>query len=383
MPSEQAVPFLDLLTSHDEMSAELDDAFRAVVSDSAFVGGRYVDAFERQWATYCGTREAIGVANGTDALVLALRAIGVGPGAEVIVPANTFIATAAAVVACGARPRFVDVDPETLLITADDIGSALTSRCRAIIVVHLYGQMADMPSILKVADDAGVPVLEDAAQAHGATWAGRPAGSWGVAGCFSFYPSKNLGALGDAGAVVTNDMNVAAAIRSLANHGRAPDDPDLHVHVGVNSRLDGLQAALLSAKLVSLDRWNAARRSVVKRYRAECADLPVQFVREDGDGVPVHYVAPIRVQSRDEVRRLLRGRGIDTKVHYPVPCHLQPCFREFSGQRLPVVEAAAQGLLSLPLSPTMSAEQVDSVCAALREAVNTTQDTRPVRQPGG
>jgi dTDP-4-amino-4,6-dideoxygalactose transaminase len=364
------VPFLDLATSHQALLPELDAAWHAVITDSAFVGGRFVDVFEREWAAYCGTATAIGVANGTDALVLSLRALGVGPGDEVIVPSNTFIATAAAVVACGARPRFVDVDPDTLLVTPGVVAEAMTPRCRAVIVVHLYGQMADMPRILDVAERAGVPVVEDAAQAHGATWAGRPAGSWGAAGCFSFYPSKNLGAIGDAGAIVTDDLDLARAVRSLANHGRAPDDADLHIRVGTNSRLDGLQAAVLSAKLPSLDSWNAARRSVVERYREACADLPVTPVAEAGDGVPVHYVAPVRVAARDDVRRALKARGVDTKVHYPVPCHLQPGFREFGTGDLPIVERAAGELLSLPLSPTMTDEEVDHVCAALRDAVH-------------
>jgi dTDP-4-amino-4,6-dideoxygalactose transaminase len=269
------IPFLDLRQMHAEIAGELEPVWRSVLDSGGFIGGELIERFEAAWAGYCGTSCAVGLASGTAALELSLRALDIGPGDEVILPTNTFIATASAVANVGATPVFVDVDPATLLMTAGDVSAALSPRTAAVIAVHLYGQPADMDALGEVARRAGIVVIEDAAQAHGATWNGRRAGGLSTVGCFSFYPGKNLGAYGDAGAIVTNDAALAERVRSLANHGRAANDAGLHEHRGGNHRLDTLQAAVLLAKLPHLDRWNAQRRAAAERYRRLLADLPV------------------------------------------------------------------------------------------------------------
>ena len=258
------IPFLDVAAMTREVRDAVDPAWRSVLASSRFIGGEIVEQFEAEWAAYCGVGHAVGVANGTDALQLTLTALGIGPGDEVIVPANTFVATAEAVVLAGAIPRFADVCPDTLLLTPGCLEAAITSRTRAVIVVHLYGQMPDMTALCQAADAAGIAVIEDAAQAHGAAWRGQRAGSIGVAGCFSFYPGKNLGAFGDAGAVVTADGGLAGRIKVLRDHGRSAGSHYQHEQVGTNSRLDALQAAVLSAKLTRLEAWNTARRSIAE-----------------------------------------------------------------------------------------------------------------------
>ena len=244
-----------------------------------------------------------------------------------LVPANTFIATAAAVLAAGARPAFVDVDPATLLITAEGVHRAVTTRTAAVIVVHLYGQPANMDAINAVASAAGIGVIEDAAQAHGATWNGKKAGSMSLAGCFSFYPAKNLGAFGDAGALVTNDGVLADKIRALSNHGRRHDDPYRHDLVGGNHRLDALQAAILSVKLTRLDTWNEGRRRAAQRYAAALSGLPAELQSIDPDAFSSHHLAVIQTDQRDRLRRALTAEQIGTGIHYPVPCHRQSCVR--------------------------------------------------------
>lgn len=359
------VPFLDLSGTIEDVRPEVDEAWHALLGTARFVGGPVVDAFEAEWARYCGTRFAIGVGNGTDALQLALRAIGVGPGDEVIVPANTFVATAEAVVLAGAAPRFADVDPGTLLMTAETMQAALTSRTRAVIVVHLYGQIADMDAIGAAAAAAGIDVVEDAAQAHGATWHDRRAGSLGRVGCFSFYPGKNLGAFGDAGAVVTSDARIDAKVRLLRDHGRAIGSHYDHIAVGTNSRLDALQAAVLSAKLRRLDGWNAARRRIVARYRDAAEGAVIGFVKTDPLAVPVYHLAVIRVADRAAVQARLSAQGIGTGIHYPTPCHLLESYRRYADRPLPATERAAREIVSLPVYPHMSDEQIQAVCAAL------------------
>jgi dTDP-4-amino-4,6-dideoxygalactose transaminase len=254
------IPFLDVAAMTREVLDSVEPAWRRILESSRFIGGEAVEEFEAAWASYCQVPHALGVANGTDAIQLTLTALGIGPGDEVILPTNTFVATAEAVVLTGAAPRFADICPDTLLLTADLLEAAITRRTKAVIVVHLYGQMPDMDALCRVADKAGLAVIEDAAQAHGATWLGRRAGSIGLAGCFSFYPGKNLGAFGDAGAVVTSDPGLAGRIRGLRDHGRALGSRYRHELVGTNSRLDALQAAVLTAKLARLDAWNEARR---------------------------------------------------------------------------------------------------------------------------
>jgi len=360
----ERIPFLDLASLHADLREELDLAWKSVLESGRFVGGPEVERFEERFAAYCGTAHCVGVANGTDALELILAALGIGRGDEVIVPANTFIATVEAVHAVGARPRFVDVRPDTLLIDPEAVAAAINRATAAVIGVHLFGQMVDVDRLGALAERHGLAFIEDAAQAHGARYRGRRAGSAGVAGAFSFYPGKNLGALGDGGAVVTDDAQLAARIRSMADHGRSATDRQLHDLRGRNSRLDALQAAVLSVKLPHLDAGNERRRALMARYRE---NLPAFCtpVAEDPQGEPVYHLAVVQVPDRDRVAGALTAAGIGWGVHYRVPCHLQPAFAEFT-ERLPVAERAAERILSLPMSPTLSDDQVIRVCEVLR-----------------
>ena len=364
------IPFIDLQSMHAEVRDDLDEAWRQVSLSGKFIGGEAVDNFESKWADYCGSKYCVGVGSGTAALELTLAALGLGRGDEVIVPANTFIATAAAVAAVGARVAFVDVDPATLLITAEILKQAITSRTAAVIVVHLYGQPADMDSISQVASSAGIAVLEDAAQAHGACWRGKKAGSLSHAGCFSFYPGKNLGAFGDAGAVVTNDRAVAERIRSLSNHGRSHNNPHRHELIGANHRLDALQAAILSVKLKRLDAWNAGRRRAADAYAAALAGLPVQLVDTGPNASSCYHLAVVQTPHRHEVRQALAAEQISTGLHYPIPCHRQTPFMTGRVSSLPVVEAAADRVLSLPMFPHLTDAQIRSVADAISRALS-------------
>jgi dTDP-4-amino-4,6-dideoxygalactose transaminase len=359
------IPFLDMGAMHAEVRGDLDDCWRASVDDSAFVGGATVTAFEHDFARYCDRRHAIGVANGTDALILILRALDVGPGDEVIVPTNTFFATAEAVCSVGATPVFIDVEPTTLLMTSELIEASITTRTAAVMAVHLFGQMPDMDAISTLCRNRGIHLVEDAAQAHGATWAGSPAGSFGVAAAFSFYPGKNLGALGDGGAVVTHDGALADRIRSVANHGRGVDGSEDHAVIGTNSRLDALQASALSVKLRRLSDWNERRRRVHAWYGEALPDgvVPVSVA---AGAVPVHHLEIVQVDARDDVRERLGAAGVATGVHYPVPCHRLPVFRgRFAELSLPVAEAAAGRILSLPMYPHLDRPNVEEVCRRL------------------
>jgi dTDP-4-amino-4,6-dideoxygalactose transaminase len=367
------VPFLDLQGVNNGLREEFDVAWKTVLDHGHFVGGPEVERFEHEFASYCGTKACIGVANGTDALELILRGLGIGTGDEVIIPTNTFIATAEAVFATGARPRFVDVCPDTLLIDPDAVVAAINGSTAAIIAVHLYGQMVEPERISAIADAHGLALIEDAAQAHGARHLGRHAGSVGIAAGFSFYPGKNLGALGDGGAVVTSDLALAEAIRSMANHGRSATDRYLHDLPGRNSRLDTLQAALLSAKLPRLDADNAQRASAMAVYREMlpqgCTPVSVQPGAE-----PVYHLAVIQVDDRHKVGAALTAAGIGWGVHYPIPCHQQPALAALRGsvpdaQQLPVAEHVTSRILSLPMSPTLSVEQVVRVCDVLGGAL--------------
>ncbi|MDQ3276284.1 MAG: DegT/DnrJ/EryC1/StrS family aminotransferase [Actinomycetota bacterium] len=361
-----AIPFLDLAGVTAGLREELDTAWKSVLAHGSFVGGPDCATFEQDFAAYCGAAHCVGVANGTDALELILAGLGIGAGDEVIVPANTFVATVEAVAAVGGRPRFVDVDPATLLVDPDAVDAAVTPATAAVIGVHLYGQMVDVERITAIADRHGLAFVEDAAQAHGARFAGRRAGSVGVAASFSFYPGKNLGALGDGGAVVTSDRALAERIRSTANHGRSSTDRYRHDHRGRNSRLDTLQAAVLAAKLPRLDADNARRAAVVASYRALLPDgatpLAVHPCAE-----PVHHLAVVQVDDRARVTGALTAGGIGWGVHYPLPCHRQPAFLD-PGVRLPVVERAADRIMSLPLSPTLRDDEVARICDVLRGA---------------
>ncbi len=372
-----SVPFMDLAAVNGALYEDYELAWKKVLTHGRFVGGPEVERFEESFAAYCEAPACVGVANGTDALELILAGLGIGPGDEVIVPANTFIATAEAVCAVGARPRFVDVLPNTLLVDPDAVAAAAGPATAAVIAVHLFGQMADLDALVPVARQYGLALIEDASQAHGARLRGRRAGSIGVAAAFSFYPAKNLGALGDGGAVVTRDTELAARIRRRADHGRAVADRHSHEQRGRNSRLDTLQAAMLSVKLAGLDKDNLARRRAMARYRRQ---LPPRFrpVATHPAAESVYHLAVIRVEDRAAVTAELERHRIGWGVHYPIPCHMQPAYQEFV-ETLPVAEQAAEQILSLPMSPTITDAQVDRVCEVLGNVFATDQ-TRGLQQ---
>jgi len=298
----ERIPFTDLAAMTRDVRGAVEQAWAGLLDSSRFVGGEEIEKFERNWAAYCGVPRAVGVGNGTDALLLTLMALNIGAGDEVIVPANTFVATAEAVVLAGATPVFADVSPDTLLLTSAGLEAAVTARTAAVIVVHLYGQLPDMDALTASADRAGIALIEDAAQAHGARWRGRPAGSMGRAGCFSFYPAKNLGAVGDGGAVVTADAGLADRIASLRDHGRDGGSHYEHRFVGTNSRLDGMQAAVLNAKLPRLDAWTRARRSIAARYRAALEPGPCRLVAEEPGSWGAYHLAVVRTPDRARVQ---------------------------------------------------------------------------------
>jgi dTDP-4-amino-4,6-dideoxygalactose transaminase len=370
MRAPMRVSAVDLRAQHDALREELFDAFRRVLNSSAFVHGVEVEAFEREFAAYCEVAHAVGVANGTDALALALRALGIGAGDAVAVPAFTFAATAEAVYHAGARPLLVDVDPQTFTLDPEALRHTVrhaAAPVRAIIPVHLYGQTAAMDEITAVAQAARATIVEDAAQAHGARDHGRRAGGLGALGCFSFYPTKNLGALGDAGAVTTNDAALAARVRVLRDHGQ--QGKYVHGVIGFNARLDGLQAAVLRVKLRRLDQWNLRRRAVAARYRAELSDLPGIALPVVGAGREhVYHLFVVRCAERDTLQAHLAVAGITASVHYPVPLHLQPAFASLGYRTgdFPAAEAAAREVLALPIYPELSDEAVAAVCAAVR-----------------
>ncbi len=368
MEQQQSKPiaFLDLAAVNRAIRPELDGAWSEVVESSAFVGGSFVERFENEFAAYTGSSNCIGVANGTDALELILSGLGIGPGHEVLVPANTFIATAEAVVRVGATPVFVDVDPGTGLITGENIRSGLTERTVAVMAVHLYGQPVDMTEVSAVADEAGIAVIEDAAQAHGATWDGKPVGSFGVAAGFSFYPGKNLGALGDGGAITTNDDALAARIRTLANHGRSSTSRYEHEAVGRNSRLDGLQAAILSQKLRGLDAANAVRREMAASYdKLLPSGLVPLSVSPQAESVFHLYIVRCVGPDRLTVTEALDAADIGWGLHYPVACHLQPAYQPAEPVSHPVAERLTSEILSLPMHPFLTGNDVDRICEVL------------------
>jgi dTDP-4-amino-4,6-dideoxygalactose transaminase len=360
------IPFVDLATQQAEIEDEVRLGLDSVFERTAFVGGPEVAAFEREYAGYVGVEHCVGVGNGTDALELALRALGVGPGDEVIVPANTFIATAEAVSAAGATPVLVDVDEEHLLIDPVAVERALTSRTRAIVPVHLFGQTAFVEQLLGF----GVPVLEDAAQSQGARRHGRPTASLGRVAATSFYPGKNLGAAGDAGAVMTDDAGIAERVRVLSAHG----SPSKYVHevIGRNSRLDTVQAVVLRAKLARLEKWNELRRQAAERYARLLADVPgVRTPRSAAGNEDVWHLYVVRVADRDRVLAELAEAGVGAGIHYPTPVHLTAAYADLClpAGSFPVAERAAGEILSLPMFPHLTEEQQERVAEVLAEAV--------------
>lgn len=364
--SPQPIPFLDLVADHAEVRDELDAAWSQAVDTGGLIGGQVVTDFEDQFAAYQQSDICIGVGNGTDALELILAAAGIGPGDEVIIPANTFIATAEAVVRCGADVTFADVDPETLLITGDTISAAVTPRTAAVMAVHLYGQMVDLDDVGAAVSRHQLALVEDAAQAHGASWNGVRAGSSGLAAGFSFYPGKNLGALGDGGAVVTNDPALAETIRSMSNHGRSSHSKYHHDLLGRNSRLDALQARALSIKLERLDDWNDARRSAAGWYRKHLPSTVRPLTIRD-QSLAVHHLGVIEVPegTRDEIGAALDAAKVGWGIHYPVPCHQQVPFQAGPDVSMPITEAAASRILSLPMHPHLTEDDVVRVAEVL------------------
>ena len=366
------IKLVDLRRQYAAIGTEIDAAIRRVLDSAAFIGGEEVAAFERELAAFCGAREAVGVANGTDALTLALRVLGVGSGDEVVTVTNTFVATGEAIVLAGAKPVFCDVDPSTLLMDPGALEAAISRKTRCIIPVHLFGRLAPMGAINRIADARGIAVLEDAAQAHGASLRGVRPGRLGRAAIYSFYPGKNLGAYGDGGAVVTDDAELAARVRLLRDHGRT--EKYLHREVGVNSRLDALQAAVLRAKLVYLEAWNQSRRALTAAYYSLLGGVPgLTVVAAPADQVPAEHLMVVRVpaERRDSIRKALREQGIDTGVHYPVPLHRQPAFAPWVSPdlSLPVAERAAGEIMSLPLFPELTRDEVEQICLAVRRAL--------------
>lgn len=358
------VPFVDLRAQYRTIREEIEATVQHVLEDSTFILGPEVAQFEQAFASSLGVKHVTGVANGTDALLLSLKALGIGAGDDVIIPANTFVATAEAIVHARARPVLVDVNPQTYSIDVEQIENHVTSRTKAIIPVHLYGLPADLGPILAIAEKYGCYVIEDAAQAHGAEYRGRRVGSLGRAACFSFYPAKNLGAYGDAGAVVTNDDQLALAARKLRDHGSS--DKYRHDLVGYNSRLDTLQAAVLLVKLKYLDEWNQLRREHAQLYNELLSEIPgvvTPTVLEGTSHVYHLYVVRVERGNRDKLRQYLQEQGIQTGIHYPTPLHLTAAFGCWQDEdnHFPIAEQCAKQILSLPMYPELEGKQIEYV----------------------
>jgi dTDP-4-amino-4,6-dideoxygalactose transaminase len=365
------VPFVDLQAQYRSIKSEVDAAIGRVLDSSAFILGPEVEAFERAFAAYVGARHCVGVSNGTAAIQLALTACGVGAGDEVIVPANTFFATAEAVSTAGATPAFVDCDPASSNINANRIEAAITPRTRAVIPVHLYGQPAELDAVFEIADRHHLIVIEDAAQAHGARYRGRRVGSLGRAGCFSFYPGKNLGAYGEGGAVVTGDAEVERRVRMLRDHGS--ERKYRHEMVGYNFRLEGIQGAVLGVKLKHLDEWNERRRAHAALYRKLLAPLEdacaLKLPSESTDAEHVYHLFVIESAVRDSLQRYLSASGVSTGIHYPVPIHMQPAYASHGHKEgdFPVAESQSRRVLSLPMFAELTERQIKYVADAIAD----------------
>jgi dTDP-4-amino-4,6-dideoxygalactose transaminase len=365
------IPILDLRGQYESIKDEINEAIQGVLESGHFILGPNVEALEKEVAEYCQCRRGVGVASGTDALRLSLHALGIGPGDEVITTPFTFIATANTISHCGARPVLVDIDSRTYNIDPAAIEAAITERTKAIVPVHLYGQPADMDPITELAEAHELYVIEDAAQAIGAHYKGQQVGSIGHAACLSFYPTKNLGAYGDGGMVVTNDTALAEKVNILRRQG---SKKKYHAEVlGFNSRLDSLQAAILGVKLKYLDEWNEARRRVARHYNELLADLPVTTPYESPDAYHVYHQYTIRAPQRDSLAAYLKERGIGTMIYYPVPLHLQGLYASLGYRKssLPASEAASREVLSLPMYPELTEAQQREVAQAIREFYDT------------
>lgn len=371
MTDLRPIPLFDLKPQQLEVRAELVSAISAIVDNCQFVLGDAVSAFEADFASFCGTDEAIAVNSGTSALHLALLAAGVGPGDEVITVPHTFVATVAAVLYVGAKPILVDIDPVTLTMDPSKIESAISPRTKVILPVHLYGQAADMKAILSVAKRHGLMVIEDAAQAHGAEYSGRPVGSLGDMGCFSFYPSKNLGANGEGGAITTSSRALAERVRMLRDWGQT--SKGVHQLAGFNYRMDGFQGAVLGVKLKRLPEWTSRRVAIAHRYAERLNEVGgLEIVGSQPESTHVYHLFVVRCKGRDTLAQQLRAKNIFTGVHYPHSVHLQPAYLGLGYQAgdFPVAEHAARSVLSLPMYPGLGDEDVDRVSSAIRDQLN-------------
>lgn len=361
------VPFVDLIAQYQTIKPDIDAAIGEVLSTAGFILGPKVDAFEKAFAELSGARFGVGVSSGLDALRVAMHALDIGPGDEVIIPANTYIATAFAVSAVGARPVLVDCDEGTYNIDAGAIEAAITPQTKALMPVHLTGQAADMDRVLAIAERRGLPVIEDAAQAHGTLHRGRPCGSLGRMACFSFYPGKNLGAYGDAGLVTTSDPALDERLRRIRNYGQRAKYE--HVELGLNARLDAIQAAVLSVKLRHLRRWNEARAAHARRYRELLAGVGDIVMQTESDfSTHIYHIFAIQTDRRDALQKHLEQGGVQTVIHYPVPIHLQGAYRGlgYAEGAFPRTERLARRLLSLPMFPELTEAQMESVAARVR-----------------
>jgi dTDP-4-amino-4,6-dideoxygalactose transaminase len=370
MNSLKKIPLVDLHIQYEALRKDIDACIQRVIDKGCFILGKEVEAFETAFAKYCNVPHCIGVSSGTDSLEQILSALRIGAGDEVITVSHTFIATVEAIYAVGAKPVFVDVLPDTLLMDPSRVEAAITPRTKAIIPVHLYGQMADMDSLMTIATKHGLKVVEDSAQAHGATYNGRHAGSVGDAGSFSFYPGKNLGAYGDGGGITCRDEALAVRIRKARNHGRTGKYE--HEFIGRNARMDGIQGAVLATKLPHLDSWNENRRRVAARYtQALIGLLGVSPVAIAPLAQSVYHLYVIRVPRRDSILEFMQAQGIEVGIHYPIPVHLQPACKDLGYRegQFPVTEAAAKEILSLPIFPEMTDEQIDRVISVFKEAL--------------
>ena len=361
------VPFVSFLPMEHELDKDIREAFERVYTRSWYIEGTEDEAFEKSFAGYCGAGYCVGTGNGLDALMLALKALGIGEGDEVIVPSNTYIATALAVTYVGASPVLAEPDIHTFNIDSDRIESKITERTKAIMPVHLYGQVCDMDPIMEIAARHNLYIVEDCAQAHGATYKGKKAGAFGDVSGFSFYPGKNLGALGDAGAVVTDRKEIADKVRALGNYGS--DYKYHHIYKGNNSRLDEMQAAFLAAKLPQLDRMNEERRRVAQKYLNGIRNPEIILPYVLPDAVPVWHIFAIRCRRRDELEKYLNDNGIGTNKHYPIPIHLQECYRDLGYQKgdFPIAEEISATELSLPMYYGITNEQVQYVIDRINE----------------
>jgi dTDP-4-amino-4,6-dideoxygalactose transaminase len=370
------IPVIDLKRQYRGMRGEIDDAIQRVLESGYYMGGPETEGFEKDWAAYCGAKHCVALANGTDSLNLTLKALGIGPGDEVVTVAFTLSATLDAIVDTGATPVLVDVDPETYTLSPDLLRAALSPRTKAILPVHIYGHPADMDPILAVAAERSLPVIADACEAHGSLYKGRQVNSLGSASCFSFYPTKNLNALGDAGAVVTNDDAIADRLRVLKSHGW---DKRFHSAVSSrNSRMDEIHAAVLRAKLPRLDAWNRRRAEIAARYDDALSGTAVRPAPRASWAGPSYYLYVLATPRRDALRAELRARSIDSDVHWPEPPHLQPAFAGLGYGRgsLPITERLCGEVLTLPMFPEMSEAEVDRVCGVLRDFARRTAAVR-------